>query len=85
MPAPICRVKQEFIDSISLFEREEVDAIVTLHLAYSPSLESADVLARTKKPIIVLNTTPTYDFSPVRPGEMNIIMEFMEFMTCAIF
>lgn len=69
VPAPICRVKQEFIDSISLFEREEVDAIVTLHLAYSPSLESADVLARTKKPIIVLNTTPTYDFSPCQAPE----------------
>jgi len=35
---------------------------VTLHLAYSPSLESADALAATGLPLIVLDTTPTYDF-----------------------
>ena len=34
-----------------------MDCIVTLHLAYSPSLESSDLLAATSIPIIVLDTT----------------------------
>jgi len=62
--SPVCRVKAEFESAVGFFETEKVDAIVTLHLAYSPSLESADVLARTKLPLIVLDTTPVYDFSP---------------------
>ncbi len=60
----ICRLKLEFAAAIKKFEKAEVDAIVTLHLAYSPSLASAEVLARTRLPIIVLDTTPDYDFSP---------------------
>lgn len=47
-----------------IFEKEDVDAIVTLHLAYSPSLESSEVLKRTKLPLIVLDTTPDYEFTP---------------------
>jgi L-arabinose isomerase len=44
---------------------------VTLHLAYSPSLESAKVLARTKLPLIVLDTTPTWSFAPSQdPAEI---------------
>jgi L-arabinose isomerase len=62
--APVCRIKPEFEEAINNFEKEDVDAIVTLHLAYSPSLESSDVLAKTELPIIVLDTTPTYNFSP---------------------
>ena len=61
---PVCRLKAEFADAVKRFEEENVDAIVTLHLAYSPSLESAEVLAATKLPIIVLDTTETYDFGP---------------------
>lgn len=57
---PVCRIKPEFQAAIEKFEAEEVDAIVTLHLAYSPSLESSDILANTKLPIIVLDTTPDY-------------------------
>lgn len=69
--APICRLKPEFASAIRKFKKQEVDAIVTLHLAYSPSLESADVLARTKLPLIVLDTTPTYDFGPTQsPDEI---------------
>lgn len=62
--APVCRVKQEFSDAIASFEQQEVDAVVTLHLAYSPSLESSQVLAGTKLPLIVLDTTPAYSFGP---------------------
>jgi len=58
----VCRVKNEFEDAIKLFENQKVDAVVTLHLAYSPSLEACEVLSRTKIPIIVLDTTPEYDF-----------------------
>ena len=41
---------------------EGVDAIITLHLAYSPSLESAEVLAQSRLPVIMLDTTPDRDF-----------------------
>lgn len=59
-----CRVRAEFQSAVRLFETEQADAIVTLHLAYSPSLESADVLAATRLPVIVLDTTPTEAFGP---------------------
>lgn len=61
--APVCRIEPEFASAISDFENADVDAIVTLHLAYSPSEESAAALAATRLPIIVLDTTPDYDFS----------------------
>ncbi|MFC1479449.1 hypothetical protein ACFL6F_02530 [Planctomycetota bacterium] len=61
--ADLCRVKSEFRDAVSLFEHENVDAIVTLHLAYSPSLECADILAKTNLPLIVLDTTIDFEFS----------------------
>lgn len=67
--APVCRISPEFEEAVNVFEKENVDAIVTLHLAYSPSLESSDVLAKTKLPIIVLDTTPTYNFSPTQQAE----------------
>lgn len=59
----ICRLEDEFKDAITLFEKEKVDSIVTLHLAYSPSLESEKVLKNTKLPIVILDTTPTFDFT----------------------
>ncbi len=64
--APICRIKNEFAMAVDNFETEKVDAIVTLHLAYSPSLESATVLAGTKLPLIILDTTPEYSFTPAK-------------------
>ena len=60
--ADICRVKSEFKAAIDSFESEGVSAIVTLHLAYSPSLESAEVVAGTKLPVIILDTTRDYCF-----------------------
>lgn len=59
-----CRIKPEFEAAVSLFEDSGVDAIVTLHMAYSPSLESIDVLTKTKLPVIVLDSTPTLEFTP---------------------
>lgn len=60
--APISRVRKEFEESVALFEQQHVDAIVTMHLAYSPSLESADALAKTDIPLVILDTTEEYDF-----------------------
>ncbi len=59
-----CRIKPEFDAAIAAFEAENVDAIVTWHAAYSPSLESLESLTKTKLPIVVLDTTPTLEFSP---------------------
>ncbi|MDO8587386.1 MAG: hypothetical protein Q7T82_10130 [Armatimonadota bacterium] len=69
--APVCRLEPEFAAAVSSFEQAACDAIVTLHLAYSPSLESARVLAQTKLPLIVLDTTPTYSYGPAQdPTEL---------------
>ena len=62
--APVCRLAPEFRSAIATFEKAGVDAMVTLHLAYSPSLESAAALAATRLPIIVLDTTPDFEFGP---------------------
>lgn len=70
--SPFCRIKPEFDEAVSLFEKEEVDAIVTLHMAYSPSLESIGALVGTSLPIVVLDTTETFDFSPMMAaGEIS--------------
>ncbi len=65
--APFCRLKAEFGQTIQEFEVQNVDAVVTLHMAYSPSLESIDALAETPLPIVVLDTTQTLEFT----GEQN--------------
>ncbi len=61
--SPFCRVKDEFAAAVSRFEREDVDCIVTLHMAYSPSLESIEALSATELPLVIFDTTKTYDFS----------------------
>lgn len=72
LTVPVCRIKPEFEKAVKLFEDENVDAIITLHLAYSPSLESIDVLASTKLPVIILDTTEAFDFSNLQdPGEIS--------------
>ena len=73
MRFPIYRVKDEFRACVDAFEAAGVDCIVTWHAAYSPSLESIEVLANTKLPIVVLDTTETFDFSPTSdPAEINM-------------
>ena len=59
----ICRLEDEFQNAVSFFEESNVDAIVTLHLAYSPSLESEKVLKNTKLPLVILDTTPNFAFT----------------------
>jgi len=61
--SPFCRLKAEFKEAVNMFERENVDAIITLHLAYSPSLESIEALTDTDLPIVVLDTTEVYEFT----------------------
>lgn len=71
--SPFCRVKDEFAAAVDKFEKAGVDCIVTWHAAYSPSLESIDVLAGTSLPIIVMDTTETYDFGPAQDSaEINL-------------
>ena len=66
-----CRLKPEFEKAVKTFEEEQVDAIVTIHMAYSPSLESIEALAGTKLPIVVLDTTETLEFTNMQnPGEI---------------
>ena len=65
--SPVCRIKPEFDEAVKNFEAEGVDIIVTLHLAYSPSLESYEALVSTDLPVVVLNTTPSYAFDNTTP------------------
>ena len=67
--APFCRLEPEFKSAVTSFETNGAQCIVTLHMAYSPSLESAAVLAGTKLPIVVLDTTDTADFGPSQNSE----------------
>jgi len=60
--AGICCVDKEFRKAVSMFEKENVDAIVTLHLAYSPSEEALPALSSTKLPVLMLDTTMDYSY-----------------------
>ena len=59
----ICRLESEFEKTVAEFEKSGADCIVTLHLAYSPSLESEKALKNTQLPIIILDTTPNFAFT----------------------
>lgn len=60
--APVCRVAGEFQAAIRQFEAAGADCIVTLHLAYSPSLEAIEAFCSTKLPIVILDATIDADF-----------------------
>ena len=66
--SPACRLKNEFADAVKLFETSGCEAIATLHLAYSPSLESIGPLSATALPLVIIDTTPDYEFIP--PGHI---------------
>ncbi len=61
--SPICRVEAEFKSAINGFENRKIDIILTLHLAYSPSMEVIGPLSKSKLPVVVFDTTLKYDFS----------------------
>ena len=62
LQTPVVRTRQEAEQALLLMEKGNIDAIVTLHLAYSPSLVSAELLARTSLPVILCDTTMDYSF-----------------------
>ena len=64
---PVCRLEKEFAEAVAFFEAEHADAIITLHLAYSPSLKAESALVSTKLPLIVLDTTPGYTYDQYTP------------------
>lgn len=55
--ASVCRKATEVAEALARFDQNGVDVIVTLHLAYSPSLESAPLLAACSLPVVLLDTT----------------------------
>ena len=70
--APFCRLEGELKAAVEGFEAKGAEALVTLHMAYSPSLESAAVLKATELPIVVLDTTETFAFGKDQdPGEIS--------------
>ena len=44
---PFCRIEAEFQKAVAEYEAQNAACIVTLHMAYSPSLESAQTLLQT--------------------------------------
>lgn len=62
--APVCRVRDEVAAALARFADTGVAGIVTVHLAYSPSGESAPLIAESSAPVLVWNTTPSATFAP---------------------
>lgn len=60
--APICCTATDFQSAVAQLESAQADCLVTLHLAYSPSMESIDALCATPLPVLVLDTTLDADF-----------------------
>jgi len=68
----VCRIKPEFDAAAAKFNDADVDAVITMHLAYSPSLESIEALLSLKAPIIVFDSTPDYELIKVAGYEGRI-------------
>lgn len=68
----VCRIKSEFDAAAKKFNDEDVVAVITQHLAYSPSLESVEALLSLKAPIVVFDTTPDYELLKVAGYEGRI-------------
>lgn len=68
----ICRIKPEFDRAAQKFNDAGVDAVITQHLAYSPSLESIDALLSLNAPIIVFDTTMHYELISAAHKEVRI-------------
>lgn len=72
MADEVCRIKPEFERAAKKFKEEGVAAVITQHLAYSPSLESIEALLSLDVPIVVLDTTPDYELIKVANYEGRI-------------
>lgn len=73
MADEVCRIASEFTRAVQKFNDADVAAVITQHLAYSPSLESIDTLLSLKAPIIVLDTTPDYSLIQAANSENRIM------------
>jgi len=60
--APTARTVEETEQGVEFFRQPGIDLLVTLHLAYSPSMMSAPVLAGTEWPLLLLDTTKKAQF-----------------------
>ena len=58
----LCRVEPEIAAAVRSFEASGCQVLVTLHAAYSPSLEAIETLVKTELPIVVFDTTPDAEF-----------------------
>ena len=58
----LCHVEPEFSAAVRKFEADGCRVLVTLHAAYSPSLEAIGALAKTALPVVVFDTTPDAEF-----------------------
>ena len=58
----LCHVKPEISAAVRKFEGSGCRVLVTLHAAYSPSLEAIEALVDTDLPIVVFDTTPDAEF-----------------------
>ncbi|MBQ7330300.1 MAG: hypothetical protein IJW94_00675 [Oscillospiraceae bacterium] len=65
MADEVCRIAPEFEKAVQKFNDAGVTAVITQHLAYSPSLESIQSLLKLNAPIIVFDTTPDYELIKV--------------------
>ncbi len=72
MADEVCRVKEEFQRAAQKFNAEGVTAVITQHLAYSPSLESIDALLKLEAPIVVFDTTLDYELIEAAPYESRV-------------
>lgn len=68
----VCRIKPEFERAAKKFNNADVTAVITQHLAYSPSLESVDALLSLQAPIIVFDTTLDYELIKAADCEVRI-------------
>lgn len=68
----VCRIAPEFEAAVAKFNAEDVDAVITMHLAYSPSLESIDALMKLEAPIIVFDSTADYEIVSYQNSENRI-------------
>jgi L-arabinose isomerase len=59
---PTCRTRAQAMTALAQVEKSGIAGIITLHLAYSPSLETGPVLLETNLPLLLLDTTPAPSF-----------------------
>ena len=60
--AAVCCVEKQVAEALQQLEAKHVDLLATLHLAYSPSLESAGQLDGCRLPLVLLDTTEAARF-----------------------